>query len=55
MNIAQGLYPHISMYLLNTQPAEDIRYGLYFLCNFLDELKYEGIQEYANVYEEKFT
>lgn len=31
------------MYLQNNLPSEDIRYGLYYLCNFLDEIGYEGI------------
>lgn len=50
-SIIQSLYPHVSQYLTNGLPNEDIRYGLYFLCDFLSAVKYDGIQEFAHVYE----
>ena len=52
--IIQNLYPHVSNYLQNQLPYEDIRYGLYFLCDFLKAVKYEGIQEFVQVYESTF-
>lgn len=53
--IIQSLYPYISDFLQNFLPYEDIRYGLYFLCDFLSALNYEGIKDHAQVYESKFT
>lgn len=51
----QSLYPYISTFLQSGLSYEDIRYGLYFLCDFLTALSYEGIEQHANVYESKFT
>lgn len=53
-SIIQNLYPHVSDYLQSHLPNEDIRYGLYFLCDFLKAVKYEGIQDYVQVYESTF-
>jgi hypothetical protein len=53
-SIIQNLYPHVSDYLQSHLPHEDIRYGLYFLCDFLKAVKYEGIQDHVQVYESTF-